>query len=150
MPESNTEIACLAADKPNNIPERQSNLRNKSVYIKTKEVNFQEDETEGEFYLKKDIIDLIEINLHQNYENKYIIDLSRYNNKVKKSNPEFITYGLLDIDPKINIKSYQNFNYMKLYNRYLSEVIIVFFLLYNDCNLNFIAFFYKSECNYYY
>jgi hypothetical protein len=127
IPETNNEIAC-SSEKLNNIPEKPSHLRNKSFYIKSKEVAVQEDETEGEFALKKDIIDLIEINLHRNYENKYIIDLSRYNNKVKKSNPEFISYGLLDIDPKINIKSYQNFNYMKLYNRYLSEVILNFIL----------------------
>lgn len=93
--------------------------RNKSV-VKSKEI--QEDEIEGEFCLKREIIDLIEIDSHQNYENKYIIDLSKYNNKVKKTYPEFISYSLLDIDPKINIKSYQNFNYVKLYNRYLAEV----------------------------
>jgi hypothetical protein len=114
-PKSNEIISNEHADE---ISERTNHLRTKSVYFKHKE----EEETEGEFALKKDIIDLIEIKLHQNYENKYIIDLSKYNNKVKKSNPEFITYGLLDIDPKINIKSYQNFNYQKLYNRYLSEV----------------------------
>lgn len=119
----NTNEIAFEADKYVTNSERLSYPRNKSVYIKSKDVVAHEDEKEGEFALKKDIIDLIEINLHQNYENKYIIDLSKYNSKVKKSNPEFITYGLLDIDPKINIKSYQNFNYMKLYNRYLSEVI---------------------------
>jgi len=102
--------------------------KNKSG-IKSKEI-FQDDEMEGDFCLKKEIIDLIEIDSHQNYENKYIIDLSKYNNKIKKSYPEFISYSLLDIDPKINIKSYQNFNYVKLYNRYLTEVNKNYFIQY--------------------
>ncbi len=77
------------------------------------------EENENEFYLKKEIIDLIGITKYQNSNNKYIFDLSKYNKIVKKPNPQFITFGLLDIDPKINIKSYQNFNYSKLYSRYL-------------------------------
>lgn len=128
LQETNNKIQNAKINEPlfsTEITERPSHLRTKSVYFKNRE----EDEIEGEFALKKDIIDLIEINLHHNYENKYIIDLYKYNSKVKKSNPEFITYGLLDIDPKINIKSYQNFNYTKLYNRYLSEVKYLLMIL---------------------
>lgn len=76
----------------------------------------------NEMILKKEITELLNIELYENNQHKYILDLSRYNRRVKKTFPDFLSFGMLDIDPKTNIKSYQNFNYIGLYNNYLIEV----------------------------
>ena len=117
----NTKSEIINNEKNNTANKVRSILKPKgSININ----NLNDEESENEFSVKKEIIDLVEIDLFQNNENKYIFDLSKYNKKVKKSVPEFVTFGLLDIDPKINIKSYQNFNYNKLYNRYVFEVFL--------------------------
>jgi len=123
-------VDIIEKNENNNLNEKANlHVRNKSIYRISKDYQINEEETEADYTLKREICDLIGINLHQNYENKYIIDLSKYNNKVKKGNPEFVSFGLLDIDPKFNIKSYQCFNYSKLYNRYLAEVKKYYYLI---------------------
>jgi hypothetical protein len=64
---------------------------------------------------------LIKITKYKNYKNRYIINLSNYNiNKLRSSKElTFTSFGQLDIDPKVNIKNYQEFNYTKLYLRYI-------------------------------
>lgn len=82
----------------------------------------KENNNDSGYQLKKEVIDLIRISKYKNYKNRYIINLSYYNkNKLKIDNDisSFISFGQLDIDPKINIKNYQEFNYGKLYLRYI-------------------------------
>ena len=64
---------------------------------------------------------MIKITKYKNYKNRYIINLSNYNiNKLRSSKElTFTSFGQLDIDPKVNIKNYQEFNYTKLYLRYI-------------------------------
>lgn len=67
----------------------------------------------SEEFIKKDVFENLKLSKFKEKENHYLMNIENYHFKRKKSYRDYESFNFLDIDTKMQIKDYNNFNFHK-------------------------------------